>query len=145
MKKVIIFASVLALSISVTACGKSEEEKMYERMDKAIAEKAAQRDLESEKTDYFKWLMIEEFEIKRDNPSNDRAYAKLTNMHSEKTLKGSFSLVVYDKNDNIIDTQYVSLPNVGLKPDETFIMDEIIHDENYYSVKIADANMVRGY
>lgn len=73
-----------------------------------------------------------------------RAYAKLTNEHYDKTLKGSFSLVVYDKDGNIIDTQYVSLPNVGLKPDETFIMDEIIHDENYYSVKLADASMVRG-
>ncbi|MBQ4901240.1 hypothetical protein KB559_20565 [Paenibacillus sp. Marseille-P2973] len=163
MKKTLILP--ILLSLALTACGgMSEEEKefaeLYEQVtgekytkgkgeelqkqyEQLQEESKIKNEQKEQSSDYlFGFLQIDDFIIDRGINRNDKAKAKLTN-NSRWTLDGHIGLVVYDKDMSIIDTQYVSLPNVGLEPDEAFIVDEYINKDNYYTLKFADVDMLR--
>ncbi|WP_348621530.1 hypothetical protein [Paenibacillus polymyxa] len=155
MKKILIL--IMILSVVLTACGMSEEEKefaeTYEKLtgenytkekgeelqrqyEQLQEESSIKNEQESETSEYlFGFLQIDDFTIDREANRTNKAKAKLTN-NSRWTLVGNIALVVYDDSMNILDTQYVSLPDVGLKPNEAFIVEEYINKDNLLYIEI---------
>lgn len=143
MKKAIIILTLLSLSL--TACASAEKEKKEEELQKAYEqmqeESRIKNQQKKESSEYlFGFLQIDDFTIDNSG-SKPKAKARLTNNYSG-TLVGHIGLVVYDKDMNILDTQYVALPSVGVKYDESFLVDEYIQKEDYYTLKFADADML---